>query len=79
MNIMLVGEVKWKSEFFRKPCGWRQVSIHSWWYDAILGIAWEVSGEDFVDIIAGHKEELARGAENQGIGFKVATITILKN
>lgn len=45
----------------------------------IMRVSGKLSGEGFVDTIIGHKEELVKGAENQGIDFKVATMTILKN
>lgn len=45
----------------------------------IMRVSGKVSSEDFVDIIVNHKEELVKGAENQGIGFKVVTVIILKN
>lgn len=45
----------------------------------ILRVAQKVSGEDFADTIVGQKEELVKGAENLGIGFKVATTTISKS
>lgn len=32
--------------------------------------AWKMSGEDFVGNIVGHKEELVKGVENQGIWFQ---------
>lgn len=38
-----------------------------------------MTGEEFADTTVGHKEELIKSVEKQGIGFKVATITILKN
>lgn len=45
----------------------------------IMRVSWKVSSEDFVDIIVNHKEELVKGAENQGISFTVVTVIILKN
>lgn len=80
MNIKsLVGEVKSKKENFLEnyvvgggvPAADNSVM-------PIMRVAWKESGEDSVDTNAGH-EELAKGAENQGTGVKVATITTLKN
>lgn len=44
----------------------------------IMRVAWKENHEDSVDSNVGH-EELVKSAENQGTGFKVATITIIKD
>lgn len=44
----------------------------------IRRVASKENGKDSVDFNVGH-EELLKSVENQGTGFKVATITIIKN